>query len=936
MASRPMFYMLDGHALAYRHHFAHINNPLLTSSGEPTSAIFGFSRTLMDILEKEKPFYLAVSFDEGLSGRDELYSEYKGTREKMPDELAQQMIRIRQIVEAFNIPILSLAGYEADDLLGTASLQAEAQGVDVRIFTGDRDLLQLLTDSTTVRLAIPQRGAQDEIYDVDKFRAKYALEPIQLIDLKALEGDTSDNIPGVTGIGRVGATKLLQQYPTIEAIYEHIDEFKGALQKKLIEGRESAFLSKQLATIRRDVPMRLELPACVAHDFDKAKVELLFRELEFGSMFNQLSRIRVHNGGQMTLFGFEPEDDQAEAPAVEAVFPTVIVQDMDALRSLVAALNGAQAIAFDVETTSTDQMAGDLVGISLSVDGETGYYIPLAHLSGDQLPLETVIDALRPPLTNPNIAKYAHNATYDVVMLQRNGIDVAPVTFDTMVAEWLRDPLSSNLSLKRLSAVDLGVNMTPISALIGTGKKQRLMTEVSIEQAAAYAAADAVCTYKLVGVLRGKLEREPDAPPIDPLWGTENPPSPLDVFNDLEMPLIPVVSALDRAGVLLDSAYLAQMSAQLAADLADLEQEIYTLGEMGQFNINSPKQLNDVLFGKLGLKVEGLRKTTLGYSTAADVLDNMRGEHPIIERLLQYRELAKLKGTYVDALPALVNPQTGRLHTSYNQTGTVTGRLSSSSPNLQNIPIRTDKGREVRRAFIAPPGKLLLAVDYSQVELRIMAHAAKEPALIESFHQGLDIHAATAALVNNIPLEQVTKDQRGFAKRVNFGLLYGMGAFRLARDSGLPLAQAEAFINTYFARLPRVKDYIENAKRIAREQGYLTTLYGRRRSFPGLKHGNRNIQQQAEREAINMPIQGTAADIIKKAMIELYGELAQRKLGAQMILQVHDELVLEVPEHELRETAALVVDVMERACELDAPLRANAEFGQNWLEVEAI
>jgi DNA polymerase-1 len=930
-----MFYLLDGHALAYRHHFAHINNPLVSSKGEPTSAVFGFSRTLMDILEKDKPFYLSVSFDEGLSGRDELYSEYKGTREKMPDELAQQMIRIRQIVEAFNIPILSLPGYEADDLLGTASLQAEAQGVDVRIITGDRDLLQLLTDNTTVRLAIPQRGAPDEIYDVAKFRDKYGLEPVQLIDLKALEGDTSDNIPGVAGIGRVGATKLLQQYPSLETIYEHIDEIKGALQKKLIEGRESAFLSKQLATIRRDVPVQIELSSCIAHDFDKARVELLYRELEFGSMFNQLSRIRVHDGGQLPLFGMEADADE-EQPPVEAVFPTVTVQDMGALQALVDTLNAAQAIAFDVETTSTDQMAGDLVGISLSVDGETGYYIPLAHLSGDQLSLETVIDALRPPLTNPNIPKYAHNATYDVVMLQRHGIDVAPVTFDTMVAEWLRDPLSSNLSLKRLAAVDLGVNMTPISALIGTGKKQRLMTEVPIDQAAAYAAADAVCTYKLVGVLRGKLEREPDAPSIDPLWGTENPPSPLDVFNDLEMPLIPVVSALDRAGVLLDSEYLAHMSTQLAADLAALEQEIYTLGEMGQFNINSPKQLNDVLFGKLGLRVEGLRKTTHGYSTAADVLDSMRGEHPIIEQLLQYRELSKLKGTYVDALPALVNAQTGRLHTSYNQTGTVTGRLSSSSPNLQNIPIRTDKGREVRRAFIAPPGKLLLAVDYSQVELRIMAHAAKEPALIDSFHQGLDIHAATAALVNNIPLEQVSKDQRNFAKRVNFGLLYGMGAFRLARDSGLPLAQAEAFINTYFARLPRVKDYIENAKRIAREQGYLTTLYGRRRSFPGLKHGNRNIQQQAEREAINMPIQGTAADIIKKAMIDLYAELNQRKLGAQMILQVHDELVLEVPENQLREMAALVVDVMERACELDAPLRTNAEYGHNWLEVETI
>ncbi|MFN8449400.1 MAG: DNA polymerase [Anaerolineae bacterium] len=538
-------------------------------------------------------------------------------------------------------------------------------------------------------------------------------------------------------------------------------------------------------------------------------------------------------------------------------------------------------------------------------------------------------------MTNPNIPKYAHNANYDLIVMQRYGIDVSPITFDTMIAEWLRDPINGNYGLKRLALVELRRHMTEINTLIGTGRNQITMDLVKIEHAAPYAAADAACTYALVEPLRPKLEREADAPAVDPLWGTPNPPAPLDVFEKIEIPLIPVIASMEQAGVLLDTQALKRMSLELGELLAQLETEIYDLsGGYGKFNINSPKQLNDVLFGKLGLSAAGVRKTTHGVSTAADVLDNMRGDHPIVAKILDYRELSKLKGTYVDALPALINPRTGRVHTVYNQAGAATGRLSSSNPNLQNIPIRTETGREVRRAFIAPPGMCLLAVDYSQVELRIMAHVSKEPTLLEAFEQGQDIHAATAAIVNNIPLEAVTKEQRIFAKRVNFGLLYGMGAFRLARDSDLTLAQAQHFIDDYFARLPRVKLYLDLAKQLAFDTGYLTTLFGRRRSFPGLHHGNRNVQQQAEREAINMPIQGTAADIIKKAMIELQPRLAS--LHARMILQVHDELVLEVPEDRVREVARLVVDVMENTCPLDAPLRANAAAGTNWRDVEPV
>ncbi len=933
-----MFYILDGHALAYRHHFAHINRPLMTASGEATSAVFGFARTLMDILEKDKPFYLAVAFDEGLSGRDELYSGYKGTREKMPDDLVTQMARIHQLVTAFNIPILSLPGYEADDLMGTIARQAEDEHLDVRLITGDRDLLQLLSEHTTVRLAIPKPGEPDVLYDTAAFREKFGFEPVQLIDYKALVGDTSDNIPGVAGIGDKTATKLLQDYGTLDNIYANIDLIGKSVKQKLIDGREMAYLSQRLATIQRDVPITLDKAKCVAHDFDKAQVEHIFRELEFTSLYNQLGRLAVKSIEQLPLFGGIEVDPPLEAaPPVELV-PTIVVNTTDGLRELVRVLNNASIISFDTETTSTDQMSADLVGISLSTDGETGYYIPVGHNEGTQLPLDAVLDALRPPLTNPKIPKAAHNATYDLVVLQRTGIDVQPITFDTMVAEWVRDPLSDALGLKRLVRVRLGKDMTRIEDLIGTGKNQLAMSAVAIERVAPYAAADAVFTHQLIAVLDPELNPRPDDPKVDPLWGTVNPPTPRDVFEKIEMPLIPVIASMERAGVLLDTGFLKVMSNRLTDDLADLEDEIFALsGGYGKFNINSPKQLNDVLFGKLGLKVEGLRKTSHGYTTDAAALDAMRGSHPIVDKILNFRELSKLKGTYVDALPSLINPATGRVHTSFNQAGASTGRMSSSNPNLQNIPIRTEIGREVRAAFIAPQGYSLLSVDYSQVELRIMAHITKEPALLEAFRLGQDIHATTAALINNVPLEQVTKEQRIFAKRVNFGILYGMGAFRLARDSDLTLAQADAFIKTYFERLPRVREYLDKTKTLARTPPkYLTTLFGRRRSFPGLFTGNRTQQAAAEREAINMPIQGTAADIMKMAMIHLYEELNKRNLGAKLILQVHDELVLEVPDERLQEVSALVVNVMEGAAQLEAPLRANAQYGPNWRDLTAV
>lgn len=920
MSTRPVLYLIDGHAVAYRSFFALPSGGFSTRTGEPTNATFGFTRVLLDLLEKDQPDYLAVSFDRGLSGRDTLYDEYKGTRDKMPDELSVQMARIQQLVQAFNIPVLACDGYEADDVIGTVARQAVAQGVDVRIVTGDRDLLQLLNTHVTVQLPSRKSGP-DEVYDEARFVERFGLRPDQLVDKKALEGDTSDNIPGVKGIGEKTAVNLLTQYDTLDGIYDHIDEIKGATRTKLESGQEMARISRELAQIQYDVPLTLDLDACVTHDYDAGEVERLFRELEFRTFLERFQR--SNQPTTASLFGDDAFGDAP--PPGESLLETVIVRDEAGLKALVETLNAADAIVWDVETTSVDQMQAELVGIALAVDGERGYYVPVGHQSGQQLSLSRVIDALQAPLTNPKIPKYAHNAVYDLVVMQRYGIDVTPVTFDTMIAEWLRDPVSKFLGLKAFARQYLEVNMTSIDDLIGKGKKQQTMDRVAIEQVGPYAAADAGVTFRAVEHLRPQLEQA----------------GLVDLYETLEMPLVPVIAAMQQAGIALDVAYLAQMSERLASSLQALEDEIHALGGgYGRFNINSPKQLNDVLFGKLGLPTAGIRKTAHGYSTDAATLERLASDTgaPIVLKILEYRELAKLKGTYVDALPELVNPHTGRVHTSYNQTGTSTGRLSSSNPNLQNIPIRTQIGREVRRAFVAPAGRLLLAVDYSQIELRVLAHISQDATLLEAFAQGQDIHAATAATVYGIPLDQVTYEQRSFAKRVNFGLIYGMGAFRLSRDTDLTLAEAEAFVSTYFERLPGVEKYIEESKRRATSDGYLTTLFGRKRFFPALVsgQGDRQSQQGELRAAVNMPIQGTAADIMKRAMINLHDEIQRRGLDALLTLQVHDELVLEVPEAQLGTVRDLVVSVMEDAYVMDAPLKANAQAGKNWYDMQDV
>ena len=928
MDERPVLYLIDGHALAYRSYFALQRSGFATSRGESTSAIYGFARTLLDVYLHYQPKYLAVAFDRGLSAREQIYADYKATREKMPDDLKTQLDRIYELVEAFNIPRLTMDNMEADDVMGTICDQAVAMGLDVHIATGDRDILQLLSEN--VRVQLPRRGGEDEVLDVEAFRQRYGLEPSQLIDLKALEGDSSDNIPGVPGVGKKTATQLLQQYGTLENIYAHLDELKTRARNSLSKGKDSAFLSQRLATIMRDLPITLDLEACVGQDFPLKAVDDIFAQLEFRSL-----RERLHG-----VYGMM-HGDEIETGIVDAqdVIDTIIIRDQAELNALAADLAAARMIAFDTETTGIDQMSARLVGVSLAIDEDVGFYIPVGHIAageggqvdlfaepvGDQLPLERVIDAIRAPLQDPAIPKVAHNALYDVMILRRYGIDVSPIAFDTMIAEWVSNPISKFLGLKALVAQKLDVQMTEISALLGKGKNQKTMDQIEIEAAAPYAAADAALTLRLVEPLTRGLQRD----------------NLRNLYDKLELPLIPIISAMQYHGVRLDGAHLRNMSGRFSQQIAQLEREIIDMGGIGPFKISSPKQLNAVLFDALELPTDGLKKTKLGYSTDVTTLDALRDAHPIISKIVEFRELTKLKSTYLDALPELVNRETGRLHTSYNQAGSATGRFSSSNPNLQNIPIRSELGREVRRAFVAPPGYVLLSVDYSQIELRVMAHISGDETLIEAFHRGLDIHRATAAAVHGIAPEDVTYAQRSFAKGVNFGLMYGMGAFRLARDSDLSMDEAEAFIKTYFERMPGVDRYIKATKDFVWSHGYTETLYGRRRIYPAIKsNGARRSTAAEERAAINMPIQGTAADILKQSMISLHDRLAREACDAAMILQVHDELVLEVKREQLPAVKQLVVETMERAFPdgqpLRVPLKANASCGQDWCDMEEL
>ena len=913
-------YLIDGHAIAYRAYFALTSGQdtsrWMTPDGEPTAGTYGFASILLRLLENNHPDYLAIAFDLGKTFRNDLYPAYKGTRAKMPDDLRIQITRMRELVDTLGVPRLEVEGFEADDILGSTAKQMAAKGYKVKIITGDRDLLQLVDDNITVSLP-GSKLADSKDYTPDKVKEFLGVMPDQVVDYKALVGDPSDNYPGIPGIGPKTAVSLLDTYGTLDNIYANTDKLKGAVKTKIENNRESAYLSQDLARIRIDLPEYFRIEEASTANIDFPAMDRLFRTLKFNTLLPKLRHLApnyVKDEAQPALFGAAEMPAEPEGPYQNR---TIIVDDGSKLAELAEKLRGAAVIALDTETTGVDPMSCDPVGISLAAEPKTGYYIPVGHKTGEkQLPLEMIREKIGPFLAEPGIPKAGHNIKYDMIVLNRCGMPVNGIRFDSMIAGWILDPDSRQLGLKPMANALLGIHMTEIETLIGKGKQQTTMDKVPVKDAAPYAAADAEVVLQLMPVLRERMKAE----------NTEH------IFNELEIPLIPVLLEMEMRGMLLDKDFLKQMSGELAERLSDLEEQIYQ--QVGYpFNINSTQQLSAALFNTLGLvPPRTAKKTSSGnYSTAADVLEEMRGEHPVIDMILEFRELGKLKSTYTDTLPESIDPMTGRVHTSFNQTGTATGRLASASPNLQNIPTRTELGKQIRTAFTAAPGCSLLSVDYSQIELRIVAHMSGDEAMIAAFNAGQDIHAATAAAIYHCGIDEVTKEQRRHAKAINFGLIYGMSSFGLSKSTGLTPAEASAFVKAYFDRFPKVKAFLDGLRLTASEQGWVQTLAGRKRYFPNLKREmNYNLRNREEREAINAPVQGTSADILKAAMIRLPEELKKNSLHGSILLQVHDELMLEVPDEELDRTQDVVRNVMENITSLAVPLLTEAKSGINW------
>jgi DNA polymerase-1 len=907
--------IIDANGLVHRAY--HALPPLSTSRGEQTNATFGFASMLLKVLAEEKPDYIAVAFDRGRTFRHDAFPDYKAQRPEMAEDLRPQFARVREIVEAFGFPIYEMDGYEADDLIGTLARQAADRQLEAVIVTGDTDTLQLVGPRVTV--IVTRRGVSDTAtYDDAAVRERYGLAPSQLTDLRGLRGDASDNIPQIPGIGDKTAATILQAYGTVENAFASLPAMDAKLREKLQGYAEQAMRNKQLATIVTDLPVKLDLARCRVEIKDRQRLLTLFRELEFRSLVDRIpaaaavvSAAAPGSPRQMGLFAEAEPAANAATPKLPDLDVT-IVDGMEALAALTDKLAAASAVVIDVESTSTESMTAGLVGIALCLAGEETYYLPVGHRDSTQAPAEEVFAALRPHLANARLGKIAHNAKYDMTVLAQHGLPVNGLASDTMIAAYLLGEKS--MGLKDLAFTRLGVAMTPITDLIGKGKEQITMATVPVSQAAPYACADVAMTLRLHQLLQPMLKQTG-------LW---------DLYTQVEIPLVPVLMAMERAGVALDTTLLAAVSRDLAERIAGLEDQIYA-NAGHRFNINSTQQLAGLLFEELGLAKN--KKTKTGYSTDSSVLEDLKGTHPIIEVLLEYRQLVKLKSTYVDTLPLLINSQTGRVHTSFNQTVAATGRLSSSDPNLQNIPIRTDVGRMVRRAFVAEGDRLLLSADYSQIELRILAHFSKDPALLAAFHADEDIHAATAAAVYGVALDQVTKDMRRVAKTINFGVAYGVSGYGLAQNTGLPQSEATKLIEEYFARYPGIKQYVTDTQRQAHRDGYVSTLLGRRRYLPELKAQNRALVGAGERMAINMPIQGTAADIIKIAMVRLHADMSERKMRSRMILQVHDELVFEVEPDELADLKPLVKDRMETALTMDAPVKVDVKIGKNWDEM---
>ena len=926
----PLLILIDGHALVHRAHHA-MRDPLtVQSTGEVVSGVYGFLNMFLRAIEEWKPTHCIVTFDVSApTFRHEAFKEYKAHRPPTPPELRDQFGRVKQFMEAFNVPVFEMAGFEADDILGTLGAQAEGEHLDTLILTGDSDILQLVSPS--VRVLLDSGRQRANAYDIAKVKERYdGLGPEYVASIKALEGDKSDNIPGVPRVGKKTAIKLLSEYGSIEGIYEHIDEVKPpGIQKSMRENEELALHCKMLTTIRRDVPVELDTDAARFGGFERGEVLALMRELEFFSMVNRIPSNGMSGAGGEQL-------GMLDMPAHERTPAEYIVVDTEsALGAMLSALEASEIVAFDTETTSQTAMLAELVGLSFSNEEGKGWYVPVGHEEGQQLERDYVLERLRPLMESEKVELAAHNANYDMTVLANYGINVERIAFDTMIAAHLCGRTRTSIGLKPLALSLLHEDMTPIEDLIGRGRNQITMDKVEIAKAADYAAADADMTYRLVDVFEKELE--------------EN--NLRITFDTLEMPLVPVLVKMQRDGVAIDTGALAPMSIEMGEQIDAIRQSMYdTMGH--EFNLNSPKQLGDVLFNELYLP--STRKTPSGgFTTNAAALDglkefldsgNAEGVDPkayqVLDMVLEYRQLSKLKSTYVDALPTLVNPNTGRIHTEFKQTGSDTGRLSSTEPNMQNIPVRTELGRQVRRAFVAEnaPEWTLLGADYSQIELRILAHYSRDEGLMAAFLNGEDIHAATAASVFGVAISDVDAEMRRVAKIMNFGVLYGLSPFGIRQQTGFSAEEGKAFIDTYFTKYPGIQGYIEGIKEQVKQDGYVETLMGRRRRINEVHSNNFHIRAAGERMAVNMPIQGTAADIVKIAMINIQQRMDANKMRSKMILQVHDELIFEVPRDELGQMQAIITELMPSAVPphvgFEVPLEVEMKVGDNWGDME--
>ena len=915
-------FLLDAYALIYRSYYAFIKNPRINSKGLNTSAIVGFVNTLQEVLTKEQPTHLGVAFDpHGPTFRSEAFPAYKAQREATPEDIRKAVPIIKDLLRAWNIPILQVDGYEADDVIGTLATKAGAEGVTTYMLTPDKDYGQLVSEN--VFIFRPRHGGGYETMGIEEVKNKYGIpSTTAVIDLLALMGDSADNFPGCPGVGEKTAVKLIDQFGTIENMLEHTDEIKGALKTKVEEHIDDIKMSKFLATIKTDVPIELNLAELKISEPNEEELGKLLEELEFKSLANKIlkktEKISIPVNGQLDLFAeFAHEGSkEPEFSNLETLKTTPhdyqLIDNEEDLRKLCDFFLTKEILSLDTETTSTNPIDAELVGLSFAVEEHHAYYVPIPP---QQEEAQKIMEIFRPVYENEEILKVGQNLKYDLEVLHNYDIELKGKMWDTMIAHYLIQPeLRHNMDY--MAEIYLHYKTIHIDELIGPkGKNQRSMRDLDPQQIYEYAAEDADITLQLKNKLEPELRK----------YDCEN------LFYQIEMPLMPVLAEMEMNGVCLDTASLAETSKQLTTRMNEIEQRIYELAGQS-FNIASPKQVGEILFDKLKI-VEKAKKTKTGqYVTSEEVLQQLRNKHEIVADILEHRGLKKLIGTYIDALPKLINPRTGHIHTSFNQTITATGRLSSSDPNLQNIPIRGEDGKEIRKAFIPEPGCLFFSADYSQIELRVMAHLSGDENMINVFREGKDLHAATAANIYKKDISEVTRDERTKSKRANFGIIYGITVFGLAERLDIPRDEAKMLIDGYFDTFPQVHDYMEKAKEIARQQGYVTTLFGRRRYLPDINSANATVRGFAERNAINAPIQGTAADIIKIAMIHIFQRFKKEHIKSKMILQVHDELNFSVYLEEKEKVEKIVLEEMQNAFDMKVPLVADSGFGENWLE----